>query len=331
MRDRDTPLRLVRKWASMDPDCYDALDRGLSGKGTPGLEWPDYCVLPIACAGTYLSGILGEGTDYAMLSAELTACWLWRQQKIIYSFDADLARALADQADDLADTDVLPVEQIMHLPYPCIYVKAPQLIRGYDGFWSWIEYDMTRKAPELRIQWLMDDMEHTTPGYLHLLPGATLGDCIEDTRREIQRHLPHPIPAELLEIRTMTQAVLQSLQLVLYLSADNAEIRAQPAAPAKPRKISGKVIGIMDKAAEVQAFDVGIRIGAALRHARVSDPAPGDGGGSPKRSHTRRGHWHHYWTGPRDGDRQLILKWTAPTVIHPEDAPKGELVIYPVK
>ena len=290
MRDRDTPLRLVRKWASMDPDCYDALDRGLSGKGTPGLEWPDYCVLPIACAGTYLSGILGEGTDYAMLSAELTACWL-----------------------------------------PCIYVKAPQLIRGYDGFWTWIEYDMTRKAPELRIQWLMDDMEHTTPGYLHLLPGATLGDCIEDTRREIQRHLPHPIPAELLEIRTMTQAVLQSLQLVLYLSADNAEIRAQPAAPAKPRKTSGKVIGIMDKAAEVQAFDVGIRIGAALRHARVSDPAPGEGGGSPKRSHTRRGHWHHYWTGPRDGDRQLILKWTAPTVIHPDDAPEGEIVIYPVK
>ncbi|WP_295617345.1 hypothetical protein [uncultured Intestinimonas sp.] len=52
--------------------------------------------------------------------------------------------------------------------------------------------------------------------------------------------------------------------------------------------------------------------------------------GTVKRSHTRRGHWHHYWTGPRDGERALILKWTAPTVIHPEDR-EDNVTLYPVR
>ena len=34
----------------------------------------------------------------------------------------------------------------------------------------------------------------------------------------------------------------------------------------------------------------------------------------PHRPHTRRGHWHHYWTGTKD-NRKLILKWTAPIFV----------------
>ena len=38
--------------------------------------------------------------------------------------------------------------------------------------------------------------------------------------------------------------------------------------------------------------------------------------GSPKRPHTRRGHWHHYWKGERGSShRKLILKWLAPIFI----------------
>ena len=40
------------------------------------------------------------------------------------------------------------------------------------------------------------------------------------------------------------------------------------------------------------------------------------GPGAPKRPHTRRGHWHHYWVGSdKDNSRKLILKWTAPMFI----------------
>jgi len=37
-----------------------------------------------------------------------------------------------------------------------------------------------------------------------------------------------------------------------------------------------------------------------------------------KNAKIRRGHFHHYWTGPRDGDRKLIMKWLPPTWINPD-------------
>lgn len=46
------------------------------------------------------------------------------------------------------------------------------------------------------------------------------------------------------------------------------------------------------------------------------------GSHSPKRPHMRRGHWHNFWTGPRDGDRKLVLHWIPPTFIGAkEDSP----------
>lgn len=32
-------------------------------------------------------------------------------------------------------------------------------------------------------------------------------------------------------------------------------------------------------------------------------------------SHTRRAHWHHYWIGPKSGERKLILHWIAPVFV----------------
>ena len=91
---------------------------------------------------------------------------------------------------------------------------------------------------------------------------------------------------------------------------------------------------IQDKAREVKSFSVGIRIGAAIRKAQRKPPADPDaekGTGSAKRPHSRRGHWHHYWTGPKDGDRKLVLKWTAPTFIHADDIDDNIITFHPVK
>ena len=88
---------------------------------------------------------------------------------------------------------------------------------------------------------------------------------------------------------------------------------------------------------------VGTRIGAALQTAKRADDGAGDKDkqrdaktqNSPV-AHMRRAHWHHYWTGPKTGERKLILKWLppipvniegeAPTVIRKvkPDAPQGD-------
>lgn len=84
---------------------------------------------------------------------------------------------------------------------------------------------------------------------------------------------------------------------------------------------------------------MGIRIGAAVRQYNVKkaettqDKAPSDvvhkAHASP-RPHIRRAHWHNFWTGPKDGDRKLVLKWLAPSFVgtNTDDTP---VVIHKVK
>lgn len=74
--------------------------------------------------------------------------------------------------------------------------------------------------------------------------------------------------------------------------------------------------------------DVGYRIGADLRAYKRAKSGRSEWQGGSVRPHMRRAHWHHYWTGPRDGDRELELRWIAPTLVGAENpkSPTGHLV-----
>ena len=47
---------------------------------------------------------------------------------------------------------------------------------------------------------------------------------------------------------------------------------------------------------------------------------------------SRRGHWHHFWTGAKDKpeERKLVLKWVAPTMIH-GDHPNETTTVVKIK
>ena len=55
MRDRDTPLPLIRKWEKMEPGIYQTLDMLRGAKDSGEMVWPDYCELPLSAAYTYLA------------------------------------------------------------------------------------------------------------------------------------------------------------------------------------------------------------------------------------------------------------------------------------
>lgn len=344
LADRETPLRLVRSLSHDIPGVYEQLHNLQQG----WRSMPDYdprCTLPIAAAYTYLVEVhKATDMDAAQLSPAITACYLWRQTPVIYDFDADLAAMLYEQADDMDEEQTLPWEVLLRLPYPCIYIKAPGMRQTIDGFFVWIEKDLRRQGIELRIQTLDEGMDKTMPFSIHLLPGATLGECLEDTKkttrinfREYENQLQ--VPTEVLEavMKDMTQIILRPLQLTLYLCATNAdiEIRQEPKIVAQR---PGKQIQSKQerKASDVAAFDVGVRLGASIRRASQHKAVymksyENPGTGSPKRPHSRRGHWHHYWAGRRDGDRTLLLKWTAPTFIHADNAEEDVVLQVPVK
>lgn len=326
MTDKDTPLRLVRREPKWFPGIWEALDACREAKAEGEMDWPDYCHLPIGAAHTALVDMYGLSNEQAaQLCAELTACYTWRQSRVIYNFDPDLAEALAAQAESMEDTDVLPVELLLHLPYSCIYIKAPGVLDEHlDGCFVWIEHDINREAPELRVQCVLDGYEYSVPLVLHLVSGTIL-DCIQDTNTEIAKHTDNPeMQASGVEDIRM---LLTAIQLLLYLVSDNAEVEETPRLARKRGNGAPSRSQDEDKMSNVQANDVGFRIGSAIRASRY---ASHKGTGKAKRPHSRRGHWHHYWAGAQGTpERRLILKWTAPTFVHGVNG--EEITVYPVK
>jgi hypothetical protein len=130
------------------------------------------------------------------------------------------------------------------------------------------------------------------------------------------------------------------LPYVLYLCSANADIAPSPEQRTIMRLPSAPEY-TRDKYREVQRWDVGIRISTAIRAAADTDNAgspddqrPRSGEQSAtKRPHARRAHWHHYWRGPQKGERELLLKWVAPTYINlpKEDDVNIPAVVHPVR
>lgn len=324
MKDRETPLRLVRLWGKIAPDVWEQLDRCAAAKNEGAMTWPDYCDLPISAAATYLQSVHGLTPEEAAAgAAELTACYSWRKNKVVYRFDEDLAEVLAEQAEDVKETDVLPSQLLVHLPYPVIYVKT-RILEQCDGFFAWVEFDVNRHAPEFRVQWVLEDFSHSFPQVLHLVPG-TIKDCLLDTLNTTNEFVEDDIKQTEVSVGD-ARVILSALQLILYLLAEDTDVREVHNTTVKRRNRTLAEI-VQDKAGEVKEFSAGVRVGAAFRRARTSEHT-GTGTGGAKRPHMRRGHWHHYWTGPKE-KRELILKWTAPTAIH--GGVDENVVVFPVK
>ena len=165
--------------------------------------------------------------------------------------------------------------------------------------------------------------------------GQNIRDCVLDTIHTTQENLGDDIKLKDVSV-DVARVILSAVQLLLYLVSQNADIEEAPAS-VKVVRASSKTVQIkpvpQEKASQVRAYDVGALVGAALSKAARGGTYRSDGAGTgtTKRPHSRRGHWHHYWTGPMDGERKLVLKWTAPTIIHPDASQGDNVLVVPVK
>lgn len=121
-----------------------------------------------------------------------------------------------------------------------------------------------------------------------------------------------------------------AIQIVLYLQAQNSDIIKIPARkPAKKKSTK-------QRSSRVQSYNVGYNVGATIRREkRIYEDGAHSSGVSghhtPKRPHIRRGHFHSFWTGKKDGnERKLVVRWVAPTYVHNGDQ-DDRVTIYPVK
>lgn len=315
----------MRAYAEKYPYAWREIEGLRAHRGTDGLpDWPDTCYIPIAGAHATVS----HGAPVVMASSEVRMRWAhdaaimaglaaWRIGKGVYRWDADLAHAVVATPMDGA----MPVNVLLRLPEWCIYHEVPPGILPADiapiyGAFVHLEHDTNTGMDELRI--LLDTGDDLVPVPLDLRP-----ETIAEALARLARDIPGAQHA-MDEILATVQAIVA---LTLYVESDQADIVGpEPGNPAPKRTKRGLRVFARDAPRE---WDVGWRTGQALRGARREPGDAGDGTHASPRAHLRRAHWHHFWTGPRDGDRRLIVRWLHPILVGAvADAPA---VVRPVK
>lgn len=327
------PREHLRAAGALYPGAWKLLDQFRASRGRDGLpDWPDWCYLPMAAAYAVVSG----GGDHRITDMELAgdvgrlaALAAWRPTQGIYRFDPYLYRALIDTPG----TGDLPADILQAMPEWCIYIETPDgdwFGAPMSGFFAHLEWDANSRREELR---LLLDLTQNGDYYLQPLPihlGGGIEAGIEAASIEAQRQawrFKSPETANDLRRIKGDLELTPLISLLLYICSTNAEIGGESRRPERPRPKKTKKGWRLFPADKPTSWDVGIRIGAALRRGYESTGS-GDGTHASPRPHIRRAHWHTYRVGP--GREQSQLKWLPPIPVNVDDADLP-IVVRPVE
>lgn len=325
------------------PGAWAAVDRlrALRGRGLPA--WPQWCYLPLHGIYAIVSGGGDARVPYerAHHVGILGALAAWRMTQGIYRIDPALYSALI--ATPL-DRD-LPRDPLYRLPEWCVYVETPDLVwqvagetRPIHGVWAHLDWDERVEGhPQDELRLVLDtartpaealDPWHGCVPIPLVLGEGTIADALARVlasgRATAHAHGMEP-PAELADAAAVAPLLWPIVSLLLYLCAEDAEIgdtrRPANPAPKRTRRAGWRLF----PADAPTTWDVGVRLGAALRRAyheaETGRPEidPQTGRARP-RAHVRRAHWHGYWAGPKNAPeaRKFALRWLPPIAVNVE-------------
>jgi len=334
------PREHLRAATHFYPQAWKQIDYFRAGRGKELPDWPEWCFCPLSGAYAVVSGggdnrctpdIVGDIARIGALSA-------WRMTQSIYRFDPALYPRLID-----TPIKKIPVEILYHLPEWCVYIETPDLQwidRPLAGFFAHLEYDTNTGRSELRLLLDVDEPDgyHLIGQPLHLtsdtLDGAVQAMLNESKRQMADHGMTHALanmPEDLVDY--IAPPLEPLLSLLLYLCSEAADFGSlQPPRNPAPKKTK-KGWRLFPASTSIR-WDVGVRIGAALRQAYLQDEKGYEQQGSGRarpRAHVRRAHWHSYWTGPYDGDRQIFVKWVPPISVNMNNLDDLPTIIKKVK
>ncbi len=265
--------------------------------------------------------------------ALLGALVAWRPTKGIFRFHPELYESLIE-TDIVGD---VPSDVLLRMPGWAVFIETPvsaNLPFQLHGFWAYLSRLGTQNELILVGLWRdgpsNEDLEFN-PDFDILLYKLSLGhhpvsDLIEmmfdksnaETAIMLQKPVTEAGVAYVMsdDVRAIQEHMVSAmLSLLLYLCSEQPDIDSwAPKQPAfkymgsKRRWLAAKV---------VQQWDVGLRLGAALKDARDRSErieASSDGDISV-RPHVRRAHWHSFWVGKR-GEQTISLRWLPPIPVN---------------
>lgn len=333
--------------AKMYPKAWIQSDEMRADRGTGGLpDWPAWCYLPLAGWYSIVStdaGVQRLGMDRIADVARLSAIGSWRATQGVYRFDPALYAAVADTP---VDGDI-PSDVLYRLPEWCVYIETPGLEWAgatLYGAWAHLESDANTGRVELRL--LTDSDAGLFAIVLHIGTWSlaeSINRAVAESSRQAQRTGLRDIAEKLAEVdvtAVMRPVIEPIISLLLYLCSQNAEIgdgATKPANPVPTRTKRGPRLFAPDSPT---TWDVGVRIGAALRRAYHAADTGQGGTHSGPRPHIRRAHWHGFRSGAmKRGDgsdipveqRKFDLRWLPPIAVNLNEPGELPATIRPVK
>jgi hypothetical protein len=150
-----------------------------------------------------------------------------------------------------------------------------------------------------------------------------LASITRDWRDAYTRGNAPSLPPESFEAmarKTLTPIV----SLLLYLCTEAADIAGRKGSPGNPEPVRTRRYGMrLFPVDGLRTWDVGVRIGAALRRAYQREEVSANSSESERtvRPHVRRAHWHTFVSGPRkEPEKQRrALKWMPPIPVMIDD------------
>lgn len=330
------PLKLIEEYASIIP--WEEMEKFRRLLREIGNTWYDGVYMPVwgVFENLFVSSHVNVA-DYAAVgfACAFTSLFAWRRWKEVYRFAPEMEQMLYRQTGDCR----LPVEILLHLPFPCIYIETSILCEGkYHGFFVCLDQKRDQSAFILRFTAIIKDSMECEFFNMEFKEGTTLEKGILAADLEgcfLLYKKTKEIPDSVFSRFSEKKEILKkALQLVLYVTAQNADKKESVKSIRRGIELSGQ---IKDKYREVRVWDMGYRVVnrlSAFHEAKDGEPSiKSEKDGERKRRssqlpHLRRGHWHTYWTGKRTGEsRKAVLKWIAPTFINCKSVEKLPVTI----
>lgn len=310
------PMKALAAAKVKYPDFFKAADRIYKD---PDAKWDkSICYCPIGLGVTYAVDLadldapsLSERGEISRTGATLAVLASWRKAKSIYTLDEDLEAELFKTSAK----DMTVVPGMLTIPEWCIYVET-KLLQGCSGLFVMFDQDIQRGHKELYIAAVTEDGKFMTSFYLILpekpqrLTEILKGEEAVIRAKDVSK-TPELDPYVSSYFKTSRQAIRFTINLLLYLSAVNAEVK-------QVNKLSFRRQGrIKDTLREVAVYSVGEETGYRIRKINRYVQEQGEPLGGHHRSpvmHVRRAHWHTFAYGPSKSLRRV--KWLPPIIVN---------------
>lgn len=233
----------------------------------------------------------------------------WRMTQGIYKLDEDVEREIFQPIENT------PWESL-RLPEPVVYVETrgtTPMACGYSAFFA------SMAGQSLVITAVSDDPD---PGpYGRYLCSIEIKRSDETIQASLLRHGGEAL---LQGYDVFFKCAVSSLLLFSQAVPDVSNLQGEPLPegprrPTRTRKDGTQYIGLPKRPI---MYMLGNSLGSKIRDAR----ALAERSGLTLSTHTRIGHWHHYWVGPKSDpeNRRLEPRWVSPTIVNrtaPGDVP----------